>query len=1437
MGGGGQKAVNDVASESGSTKSKSTKTDAVGLGNTATVTETLSFAFDGEGNSQLIIFVCGIIGGIGNGLVFPAIAWIFSNSFSDISSAANGMDSIRELAYIFMGLGVYALLVGTIQTACFEIVAYKAAENLRLKWFHALLRQDQAFFDVYDVGALANSVNPAANRYRRGVGRKFGEGIQFFTTGIGGIAFALYQEWRVALTILAFLPAIAYFAMGVVEINQNKSVRSSAAYSRAGGVAYSTVSGIKTVLSLNAGPTMIEKYKEATAEAFLLATQPLIRQGFVNGMMLGSFLCLYIILTLYGTYNIYQDVMKTGCDPSGGVPNNDTCSSSGMSVFGAMLGIAFAGQAISQVGTFLELFTAARVAAGQAIMAINRKPGQPEEKIYHVDEEKDDEDDRSISSSRHSSNYMIETPEGRVKAILPAYEIDSVSTEGLKPESVKGQLTFDGVEFFYPTRPGQTVLKDLSIDIPAGKTIAFVGPSGGGKSTVVKLLERFYDPTAGCVKLDNTDIKKINVKHLRSMVGYVGQEPTLFATTIGKNIAYGCPNSSQKQIEEAAKQANAHNFIMQLPNGYDTHFGDKGSQLSGGQKQRIAIARVLVGDPKLLLLDEATSALDTESELVVQEALENIISTTKRTTVIIAHRLSTIRNADIIAVVMGGTIIEKGTHDELINSESYYKKLVDAQSRTASLKRKSSVVQVDAQGQTESQRGFMTVPDQVVGKYTTPMIVFRNVSFSYPTRPSKTILDRFKLKIYKGETIGLCGISGGGKSTVMGLIERFYDPKDGSVEYCGEDIKDLNVKWYRDQIGYVGQEPTLFDATIAENIAYGALGATREEIIEAAKQANAFDFIMKFPEGFDTPLSGGAGTQLSGGQKQRVAIARALVKKPEILLLDEATSALDNESERIVQEALDKLMESKDRTCIVIAHRLSTIRNASRIAFIGDGRVKEIGPHHELMERPNGKYKRLVESQGRTASTLMLGLEAASSSKKKNKNGKENDEEDESQEDFKTQAENEELSAFNLARARQMASPEALYLLIGSLGALVVGGIFPMWGLLFAETMDILFRPVPNCTPEFLEFQDYLSCEDFWDAEAQYLKEASHITSVYWAIVVFACVIGNVVLFWGFGNASERMTRRTRDDVFDALVRQEVSFFDKRSVGKITSELQEDTTQVQTFTGDPIRQLLMALAGLLTGIILSFYYMWQFALLSLVCIPFLGFATSINMKQTMGEDLGDGTTKEETNSPGGIVVESLLNMGTVSALTMEEERYRLFKQALDDAEENYIRQGLHQGVLTGLSVFVQQWINGLQFWFGGWLLFKYPDVYTFKDFTASLMIILFSLFALGAAFQDVADRQQVEKSLSRIFYLLDKRSEIDPLGEEGKTINYEKISKVENRKSEKKVNEKRESSLKNIKEEDQSSDEYEEVEHRSEEIEISFEKDQGSEANIEEPSV
>jgi ABC-type multidrug transport system fused ATPase/permease subunit len=256
-----------------------------------------------------------------------------------------------------------------------------------------------------------------------------------------------------------------------------------------------------------------------------------------------------------------------------------------------------AAQGISQVGTFLETFSAGRAAVFSALKAINRKPGELEEIIYHTPEEENSDSTISRTSrSLTSDDVDLETPEGRIKAILPKYQIDSSSNAGKKPKDVQGALSFQDVKFHYPTRPGHTILNGLSIDIPAGKTIAFVGPSGQGKSTIVKLLERFYDPVEGSLSLDGCDIKDINVRYLRSLIGYVGQEPSLFATSIANNIRYGKPGCTQKEIEAAAVQANAHDFISQLPDGYDTQVGDRGSQLSGGQK----VCRAIVS--KLLLL-------------------------------------------------------------------------------------------------------------------------------------------------------------------------------------------------------------------------------------------------------------------------------------------------------------------------------------------------------------------------------------------------------------------------------------------------------------------------------------------------------------------------------------------------------------------------------------------------------------------------------------------------------------------------------------------------------------------------------------------------------------------------------------------------------------------------------------------------------------------
>ena len=279
-------------------------------------------------------------------------------------------------------------------------------------------------------------------------------------------------------------------------------------------------------------------------------------------------------------------------------------------------------------------------------------------------------------------------------------------------------------------------------------------------------------------------------------------------------------------------------------------------------------ARVLVGDPKILLLDEATSALDAESELVVQEALDNILEKKKITTIVIAHRLSTIRNADTINVVVGGKVAEKGTHDELMAQDSYYRRLVEKQEGRGDASASSS----NPPSRSNSVSDDLDRMDSaIVGGSThggVPHIAFKNVIFAYPTRPQRKVMNHFSLNINRGETVALVGPSGGGKSTTVGLIERFYDVLDGSVEYLGVDIRTLNVSWYRDQIGYVGQEPVLFNDTIARNITYGAPNATREEVEEACRQANCYDFIKEFPDGFDT-LVGERGIQVSGGQKQR----------------------------------------------------------------------------------------------------------------------------------------------------------------------------------------------------------------------------------------------------------------------------------------------------------------------------------------------------------------------------------------------------------------------------------------------------------------------------------------------------------------------------------------------------------------------------------------
>ncbi|KAK6937211.1 ABC transporter type 1, transmembrane domain [Dillenia turbinata] len=1227
-------------------------------------------------SADVVLMIWGTVGAVGNGLCMPLMTILFGqliNSFGQ-SQNHNVVHEVSKVCVKFVYLAVGAAVAAFLQVACWMVTGERQAARIRNLYLKTILRQDIAFFDKEtNTGEVVGRMSGDTVLIQDAMGEKVGKFIQLVSTFFGGFVIAFIKGWLLTLVMLSSIPLLVLAGAVMSIIISRMATRGQTAYAKAATVVEQTIGSIRTVASFTGEKQATTSYNNSIVNAY--------KSGVQEGLAAGSGLGV-VMLIIFGSYALAiwfgaKMIIEKGY--------------SGGDVLNVIVAVLTGSLSLGQASPCMSAFAAGQAAAYKMFETIHRKP-----------------------------------------------EIDAYDTSGKILDDIRGDIELRDVSFSYPARPTEQIFRGFSLLIPSGTTAALVGQSGSGKSTVISLIERFYDPQAGEVLIDGINLKELKLKWIREKIGLVSQEPVLFTASIRDNIAYGKDGATLEEIKAASELANAAKFIDKLPQGLDTLVGEHGTQLSGGQKQRVAIARAILKDPRILLLDEATSALDAESERIVQEALDRIM--VNRTTVIVAHRLSTVRNADMIAVIHQGKMVEQGSHSELLQDpDGAYSQLIRLQevykeseqsavhdqekteislesgrqssqrvSLMRSISRGSSVgnssrhsfsvsfglptglsvppdpavgeaedasnkssekppevplrrlaalnkpdipvlflgtisaiingtilpifgilissaikifyephhelrkdskfwalmftvlgiaslvayptrtyffsvagcrliqrirsmcfekvvnmeigwfdepehssgaigarlsadaatvralvgdalaqlvqnaasavaglviafdacwqlaliilallplIGVNGYVQVKFMKGFSAdaktmyeeasqvandavssirtvasfcaeekvmdlykkkcegpmktgirqglisgigfglsffllfsvyatsfyagarlvedgettfskvfrvffaltmaavgisqsssfAPDASKAKSSTASIFaildrksmidpsdesgttlenvkgeieLRHISFKYPTRPDIQIFRDLSLTIRSGKTVALVGESGSGKSTVISLLQRFYDPDSGHVTLDGVEIQKFQLKWLRQQMGLVSQEPVLFNDTIRANIAYGKEGkASEAEILAASELANAHKFISGLQQGYDTAV-GERGVQLSGGQKQRVAIARAIVKAPKILLLDEATSALDAASERVVQDALDRVMVN--RTTVVVAHRLSTIKNADVIAVVKSGAIVEKGKHETLINIKDGVYASLV---------------------------------------------------------------------------------------------------------------------------------------------------------------------------------------------------------------------------------------------------------------------------------------------------------------------------------------------------------------------------------------------------------------------------------------------------------------------------------------------
>ncbi|TDZ65015.1 Leptomycin B resistance protein pmd1 [Colletotrichum trifolii] len=656
-------------------------------------------------------------------------------------------------------------------------------------------------------------------------------------------------------------------------------------------------------------------------------------------------------------------------------------------------------------------------------------------------------------------------------------------------------------------------------------------------------------------------------------------------------------------------------------------------------------------------------------------------------------------------------------------------------------------------------------------------IRLENIKHIYPSRPEVTVMEDVSLTIPAGKTTALVGASGSGKSTIVGLVERFYDPVRGRVFLDGHDISTLNLRWLRQQMALVSQEPTLFGTTIYQNIRYGLIGTKHEnasdeeqrQLIEsAARMANAHDFITGLPEGYKTNV-GERGFLLSGGQKQRIAIARAVVSDPKILLLDEATSALDTKSEGVVQAALE--VASEGRTTITIAHRLSTIKDAHNIVVMSAGRIVEQGTHDELLEK-EGAYYNLVSAQNIARVNEMDAEEEAAidaeddelvqKKSRVSEKGFVADPEDNIAAKLHRTSTSKSLSSVALQNRKEdgqvkyslwtliklIASfnkKEIHLMLIGLFFSIICGGGNPTQAVFFAKQIMTLSVPV---TPE--NSHQMKKDSDFWSA--MYLMLAG--------VQFIAFVIQGVV----FAKCSERLIHRVRDQAFRTMLRQDVSFFDKdeNTAGALTSFLSTETTHLAGLSGVTLGTLLMVTTTLVAALVLAIAIGWKLALVCTATIPILigcGFFRFWMLAHFQRR------SKTAYSNSASYASEAISAIRTVASLTRERDVIEQYQASLAVQQRASLISVLKSSLLFAASQSFMFLALALGFWYGGTLIADLE--YNMFQFFVCFSAVIFGAQSAGSIFSFAPDMGKAHQAAHELKILFDRKPTIDSWSEEG----------------------------------------------------------------------